>query len=333
MSCFSLSQLARNRLTLMPDNKEELFFNEDKEKALKMAKRVEEIAFKLLDRFSNLDPKPRDVLMRAILKVFDRTRALNQNNAMILLKKISQGGGKVIGEAAPLFIYFAEFRQKDFKDWKWNLPGLYDDLKDFDNEKFQILLESILNQRKPEINSQFAWHLWKLTKEAVPDKADIKNIVEYSSALKISNKYLNILADSYDTKTFTNIYNFIQDNINKRFEKCYRLWQKCLKKEKPALEKLTKEGKTHEIYWWPFHDNGQILTVIKEKGDIKEFLDSFEFLLDYPKEVNVGDISEAAKILEELPKGYRNRVNKIFDKLVIRNPNFYDACEKWRKNK
>jgi len=333
MSCYSLYQLTRNRLAVMPDNKEELFFNKDKEKALKMAKKIEKIAFELLDRFLNLDAKPRDVLMKGLLKVLDRIRGLNQNDAMLLLKKISQCGEKVIGEAAPLFIYFTEFRQKDFKDWKWKLPGLYDDLEGFDNKKFQDLLKSILNRRNPEINSQFAWHFWQLTKEAMPDRVDIKNMVKYSSAFKISSKYLNILAESYDHQTFTHIYDFIKDNINEHFEECYKLWRKCLEKEREALEKLIKERQTHEIYWWPFHDNGEILMVIKERGGVKEFLDSFEFLVDYPKEVNIGDINKAVEVLQNLPSKYNQRVEKIFNEIIKRNPSFYDVREAWKKQK
>jgi len=333
MSCYPLYQLARNRLAVMPDNKEELFFNKDKEKALKMAKRVEKIAFELLDRFLNLDAKSRDVLMESLLKVFDPIRGLNQKDARLLLKKISECGEKVISEAAPLFIYFAEFRQKDFKDWKLKLPGLYDDLEDFDNKEFQELLKSILNRRNFEINSQFAWHFRKLTEEAAPDKANIKNTVKYSSAFKISYKYLNLLANSYDHQTFTHIYDFIKDNINQCFGNCYKLWRKCLKKEGEALEKLTKEEKAHEIYWWPFHDNGEILMVVKEKGGVKEFLDSFEFLVSYPKEVNIGDINKAVKILQNLPSEYNQRVEEIFNRLIERDPSFYDVKETWRKTK
>ena len=53
-------------------------------------------------------------------------------------------------------IYFAEFRKNNFKDWKWRIPGLYDDLDDFDNKIFQQLLKDILKKGNPKINSEFA---------------------------------------------------------------------------------------------------------------------------------------------------------------------------------
>ncbi len=329
MSCHSLSQLARNRLTIMPENKKELFFNKDREKALKMAKRVEKIAFELLEKFSKLGPKPRDVLMRALLKVFDHIRGLNQKDARLLLKKISKCGEKVFSEAAPLFIYFAEFRQKDFKNWKWQMPELYDDLENFDNKEFQKFLENILKKRNSKINSHFAWRFWKLTKESVSDKADIKNVVKYSEAFEISDRYLNILSDSYDHQTFKNIYYFIRENVDKRFKECYKLWRKCLAKEKPVMEKLIKEEKIYETSWWPFYHNDEILTIIKQKAGNKEFLNSFEFLLNYPNEANIGDIKNVVEVLQSLPSKYNQRVEKIFEMLIDRDPNFYDIKESW----
>jgi len=41
-SCVPLSRLAQVRFSIIPENKEELFFNQDKEKALKMAKKIEQ---------------------------------------------------------------------------------------------------------------------------------------------------------------------------------------------------------------------------------------------------------------------------------------------------
>lgn len=329
-SCYPLSQLARNRLAVMPENKEELFFNKDKEKALNMAKRVENIAFNFLERISELDQKPKDVLMKALLRVFYRMRSLNQNDASKFIKAVANCGEEVIAEAVPLFIYFTEFRAKNFKARKWQIPGLYDDLEDFDSKEFkQILKEAMLRTSKTK--SASAWHFRKLVKESVPDKTDIKNAVKYSEAFKISNQYLNILADSYDHQTFNNIYYFIQENISERFEECYKLWRKCLEKEKPVIKKLVKEEKVYEASWWPFDHNGEILMIVKEKGSNKEFLDSFEFLLDYPKEANIGDMGNVLEALQSLPSEYNERTEKIFDKLIDRNPNYYDTKEAWNK--
>jgi len=330
MSCHPLSQLARNRLAVMPENREELFFNKDREKALKMAKRVEKIAFKFLERISELDPKPRDVLMKALLRVFDRMRGLNQNDASEFIKTVTDCGEEVIAQAAPLFIYFAEFRAKDFKEWKWQMLGLYDDLEEFNDKEFKQFLKRVM-LKSSKTRSAFAWHFWKLVKESVPDKTDIKNIVKYGEAFGISNYYLNILVDDYDHQTFKNIYYFIQENIGKQFEECYKLWRKCLEKERPVIKKLIREGKIYEASWWPFYHNGEILMVVQQKGGNEEFLDSFEFLLGYPKEANVGDVGIVIEILQGLPSEFNKRIEKIFDKLIERNPNYYDTKEAWKK--
>lgn len=340
MSYHTLSQLARNRLAVMPENKEELFFNKNKEKALKMAKRIENIAFHLLEEFSKLEPKSRDVLMNALLKVFDHMKSLSQEDAVKLMKTIAKCGDKVIGEAAPLFIYYAEIRKRrrDFKKWKWQMPGLYDDLEAFDDKKFKDILIRIIKRGCSEINSHFAWHFWKLAKESVPDKADIKNVVKYSEAFEISSRYLNILTDNYDHQTFKNIYYFIQENIDQRFKESYELWRKCLKKEREYIEekypiKILKKQNVYEMSWWPFFYNGEILKTIADRKEYQKFLNSLEFLLDYPKEINIGDINETIESLPNLPDKYNQQVEKIFDKLITRNPAFYDVKEAWKKTK
>jgi len=133
-SCVTLSRLAQVRFSIIPENKEELFFNQDKEKALKMAKNIEHIAFNLLSKFLSLDQKPRNVLMNQLLRVFNGLKSINQKSAEKLLNSVLKCNEEVISEAVPLFIYFAEFRHRYYHNWKWSLPDLFDDLGDFDNK-------------------------------------------------------------------------------------------------------------------------------------------------------------------------------------------------------
>lgn len=333
MSCYPLSQLARNRLAVMPDNRERLFFNKDTKKALEMAKRVEKIGLKLLRKFSALDQKPRDVLMKVLLQVFGHIRGLNEDNARILLETILQCDEEVISEAAPLFIYFAEFRQKSFKDWKWKMRGLYDDLESFNNKPFQELLINILKRGNNKINSSFVRHFCTLVEKSLPEKPSMNDVGKYNEAFEISNRYLNILVKNYDHQTFENIYSFIQENISDQFEECYKLWQECLEKERSVVRRMVKEAKVNEVYWWPFNYNHEILIIVKQKDGDERFLDSLEFLLDYPREVNIGDMGKIVEVLETLPSEYNQRVVEIFDKLIDRNPTFYDQKEKWKKEK
>ena len=95
--------------------------------------------------------------------------------------------------------------------------------------------------------------------------------------------------------------------------------------------KSVESKKIPKSYGWPYYENKEILINVKENVGIGEFLDSLEFLLDYPKDVNLGDIGGVVKILQNLPGKHNPQIGKIFDKLVVRSIAFYDARENWKK--
>jgi hypothetical protein len=316
-SCVTLSRLAGVRFSITPENKEELFFNQDKEKALKMAKKIEKIAFGLLGKFLSLDQKPRNVLINQLLRVFNYLKYINQKSVEKLLNSVLKCNDKVISEAVPLFIYFAEFRHRAYHDWKWSLPGLFDDLEDFDNKKFKDTLIETIKRGNPKINVNFAWHFNDIVKNTIGDNKELKSIIEYDEAFKMANNYLNIIAES-------------KGNIDKHFEECYVLWQKCLCEERDFIEKNLNSIDTRRMHWWPFDKNGEILESIKDKAGSEEFLKSFKLLLDYPIKYYFPDIGKAIKILEELPKKYNKEVNELFQKLITKEPKYFDRYEKWK---
>jgi len=329
-SCVILSRLAQVRFSIIPENKEELFFNQDQEKALKMAKKIEYIAFNLLGKFLSLDQKPRNVLMNQLLRVFNYLKYINQKSVEKLLVAILTCNDEVISEAVPLFIYFAEFRHRAYHDWKWSLPGLFDDLEDFDNKKFKDTLIEIMKRGNPKINANFAWHFNDIVKKATGDNKELKSIIGYDEAFRMANNYLNIIAESYDKESFERIYRFIKENIDKHFEECYELWKKCLHKECDFVKSNINSKNTREMYWWPFDSNGEILESIKDKAGNEEFLKSFKLLLDYPIKYYFPDIDKALKILEELPKKYNKEVNELFQKLITKEPKYFDRYKKWK---
>jgi len=71
-----------------------------------------------------------------------------------------------------------------------------------------------------------------------------------------------------------------------------------------------------DAYWCPYFYNGKILKMVLDKKGPDEFLNWFEFLLDYPKEVLIANNLEIAveKIID-FPKN-DIRVEKNFNKLV-----------------
>lgn len=326
MACFPLSRLVCYRLSHMPKNKNVLFFNDDLKTALKLAKKVEKIAFDFLDEITKCSTNVKCALAASVMSIFNCMRAISETKALTLIKKLLSFPDKVISEMTFILIYFAEFRKNDFKDWSCSLPGLYDDLKVFNDKKFKSLLNKTM-VRSSETKAAFSWEFYRLTDSA---KRKVKHSLQYDEAFNLSIKYLPKLISKYENRTFENIYRFIEDNMDMpgKFEKCYEIWQKCLETERPALWKLVKTEKLYEIYWWPFSHNGKILEKIyKEKGKAS-FLDAFEYLSEYPKEVYLGDIGKAVEILKKFPKSNK-RVEKIFTNLIERDSKFYTVKQAW----
>ena len=151
-------------------------------------------------------------------------------------------------------------------------------------------------------------------------------------AVRLAASYLEILTSEYDHDVFNNIYRFIEDYIDIYFDDCFNLWTNCIKTESNFFKENFTKDKLIEMYWWPFHDNGKILLAIaKHKGDA-EFLKWLEILVDYPIEMQIGyDIGEAVNYLIEL-KEPKDKVEKIFDRLMERSSNFYESKQAWSKN-
>ena len=331
-SCVSLSRLAQIRFSIMPENKDELFFNQDREKALKMAKKIEEITFNLLENFLSLDQKPRNVLINQLLRVFNGLKSINQKSAEKFLNSVLKCNEEVISEAVPLFIYFAEFRHRFYHDWKWSLPGLFDDLGDFDNEKFKNILIKIIKRGDPKINANFAWHFNDIVRKSTEEVngKKLKSIIGYEEAFKMAKYYLNIISNSYDKEAFERIYRFIKENMEKYFKECYELWMKCIDIERKFIENNYNSENIKEMYWWPFNKNAEILEKIKDKAGNEEFLKSFRMLLDYPIKYYFPDIGKVIKLLEELPNEYNKKVSELFQKLITKEPKYFDRYEKWK---
>src|SRR6185312_11314001 len=104
------SHIANNRLKVLPNDHSVLFFNDDMQTALKMAKQVEAIAFSLLNRFIKWDEPVQKALSEDILQVFGSIRALNEQVALQLVQIFAGLPNEMPATFAPLFFYFAEFR-------------------------------------------------------------------------------------------------------------------------------------------------------------------------------------------------------------------------------
>lgn len=328
MACFSLSRLVQYRLSHIPDDKNTLFLSDDKKTALEMAKEIENIALGLLDRVLASTPNVQKALAKSIMSALNSIRTLNEHDALALIEKLRKFPDKETPEITSFLLYYAEFRKDSFKDWQWSLPGLYDDLHPFDDGQLKIRLKEIM-LKNAETRAAFAWEFYRLTDGAL---RKIKHSLDYEEAFALSVKYIKDLMTEYDHRTFETVYRFIDENIKQpsQFNTCYEFWLKCLEQEKPALEKMVKDSKAHDIYWWPHHYNGNILVLINQQKGQKEFLDMFEFLSNYPKEVDIGSIKDAVELIKKIPSPNK-QVEKIFNNLIERNSNFYNDKKEWMK--
>lgn len=331
----ALSGLAGNRLTVLPENKKILFFGKTTKEALENAKEVEIIAFDFLERVKEGGHKIQDAIHHSLLHLFNPFRALNQTDAKRLVDNLALMSDKTIAEAAPLFIYFAEFRERYFKNWEWQMKGLYDDLSVYSSEPFRIVIEEIIKRGSGIINSSFAWHSWKFIKESVPDKADIKDVVKYSEAFSIAYKYLDIIADYFNDSAFSHIFRFIEENFKEKPKECYKLLNKTLNTEKKWVEQQVKVNGSGIMNWWPHYNIGDILVKIKDQLDPEKCLDVMEFLLDYPVKLGGRNIGGLSEVLQDMPTKYDKdkRIEKIFNKLIEIDPRYYDTKELWNKKK
>jgi len=325
MACFALSQLAGNSLTVMPDNKELMFFGKDKGEALERAKRVQKIAFGLLKDLDGADNKVKDALAKSVVAAFDRTRALNGEDALVLIDTLKKFPSEAIAEAMPLFIYFAEFRQDHFKDWKWQMPGYYDDLGNFDNKPFQDITEELIKKRDPKINWAFAVEMEKIARELVPGSENEEKMLE------IVFRYFNLLAQEYHHDFFNVIYMTIKDGIIKKnhFDRWYDLYKTCLNKEKDYYDKNFKQEKTPEMSWYPSYYNEDILALLYQQGEKDKFLEIFNIITQFPKELEIHDSEKTVSLLKEFPKT-DTRVKTIIGRLYERNPSkYYELRNQW----
>jgi hypothetical protein len=337
---FALSGLARNRLAVWPNNKKKLFFGSDKKEALNNAKQVEKLAFEFLKKVKNLkeeSPKSLSVMSSLIMKVFNHIRALNQEDAKKLIDSLYNLGSPVIEKTAALFIYFALFRSKHYKDWKWKEEGLYDDLEDFNPNYFQKMLDKSI-RIDDNTRQSFASRFQSLVGEVEKFKK-----LEYFETFNISFKYLKKLIDRYDRETFFQVYMFINSNIknntkikkeenNEKFKKCHNLWIKCLKKEKEYCE--NQEEDTLRSNFRFYYNNYEILEEVYKQKGFESFAKDLKIILSFPDNIPFIGIKNVTKILQKEP--ISNKKNKKIFNLLIKKygQDFYlEEKKKWLNKK
>lgn len=330
MACFALGQLARNRLTVLPSDRNTLFFNDDKEKALKMSKKVEKIAFNLLDRLASWPVNVQKAMTKSILHAFDPIRSLNEADSWKLVTNLRKLPVEAINEAASLFIYLAEFRKDAYKKWKFSLPGLYDDLGPgkFNDKKFKKTTREIIvdmQKQDPDSCFKFAASVEHLMREISVKE---NKVDEYE---RLALEYFDFMTDKYAH----NIYNLIYQTIEKKLQEkdiknmdtWYVLLFKCFKNEAIFYEETKKSGKLSEVRWYPTLYHSRILELISEKMGNDKFMEVAKIYFSFPNEIDLHESDTIVSTIKELSKSDSD-AKKIIRNLFNRNPSKY-----WDLNK
>jgi hypothetical protein len=327
MGCFALSQLARNRLTVLPDNKEVLFLNNDKEKALRMSKNIENLAFGLIDRFITWPELVRKAMAKNILFTFGHIRALSEADALKLVTFLSKQTPEFIREAAPIFIYFAEFRKENFRNWKFFSPGLYDDLgaAKYDAGKFRkILVDTIERLQKEDKKACFGFAA--SFEHIIRDECGSNT--KGRALTKMVLGYFNLLTNAYDHGLFHLIYETIlkkMDSDDEDFDSWYSLYFKCIEIEKAFYyETNFVPGTTTKMSWWPYYYTSKILERIYIRGGKEKFIRAAQVVFSFPVEVRIEESETVVSILETLTKEDDDkRAKEILKRLFEKNPSKY----------
>lgn len=335
-ACIPLAGLMRNRNSVLPNTNKRFMSIED-------ANKVESIAFTMLDSDEN---KKLYAIMKNLAMVFSYMRTLGTHRALKVLKefkdlefndptidntrtrgpKISQDPYEgVIREVASLFIYYAEFRRdlsKNTTNASVYGQATWKEITEFDDRPFKRLLMDILETTTPSVRSHFAWHFWRLPKEPG---------IDVNRAFSISNKYIRFLIAKYHHEVYDDVYHFIGDNIETKFGECFKIWTSCIKNERKYFKTHAKNDSWKDMYWWPYHHNGAILCAIYDKLGADEFIKWFSYLLGYPKKIIIAnDLDQAVNILARIAQP-RNKIEKMFQALVVRNPQYLNVSMEWKK--
>jgi hypothetical protein len=325
MTCFALGQLARNRLTVLPSDRNTLFFNDDKEKALKMSKKVERVAFDLLDRLASWPVNVQKAMTKSILHAFDPIRSLNEADSWKLVTNLRKLPIEAIDEAASLFIYLAEFRRHAYRKWRFSLPGLYDDLGPgkFNGKRFKKATKEIIRdmqKQDPDSCFKFAASVEHLMREIAVKE---NKVDEYE---KIALEYFNFMTDKYAHNIYNLIYRTIekklQEKDTKHLDDWYELLLKCFRNEAIFYEEIKKTGKLSEVRWYPTLYHSRILELVNEKMGKDKFMEVAKIFFSFPNEIDLHETDAIVSAVNELSKSDKD-AKKIIKNLFNRNPSKY----------
>ena len=204
-------------------------------------------------------------------------------------------------------IHFSEFREDTSND-----------------QRFSKLLQETIPSASNEVLENFSFFLSRLTKE---------KSIDYEKAFAICLKYFSMIMEKFHIRYYRDIAFFIKDNIKKKPNDCIEILKTCIKKE---LCYYAQHQDVNE-YSFAYIQFRQILTVINENIGDKEFIEIFNLLLDYPKDIIVmpqQDLEELTRTLIHIDQHDvgSNEILSLLEKIVSRYTFLYKYLEEYKKS-
>lgn len=325
----SLSHLVRCRFSRASHESQELLYGETLEDALKVAAELEGLAVTTIERIMTYPEPVRKCLAPHVFHVVDAMKLTTFARAKRLIESFEELPPDSLKEAAPLYLFFAEFREIAEEDTKEKRPELavYLDLGRFDTGYFKDLFRAKCQSSSSELTSSISWHLFDMCRS--PGESPGRSLVLQREAIEKVLPYFNLLSERYDQSTISNIYLFIRECIEMRFSDVLELWKRCVLLEADALNAKVDSKSDSDVRWASFAFNAEILGVISEQGGAATFIDCFKLLLEYPKQTYLGNFQKPIDILDGLREP-QEEIIEIFDKLIERGmPNVFDIKQEW----
>lgn len=265
--------------------------------------KLKTISFKIIDVIeddiikSNINPK---AILKYLVHVFSNIRDLSTNEAKQVLEFFEK---KEVDDAYFLYIYFAEYREKQYKDIPFNSA--------YFKEKLRTLCKTT-NIFRPKI----AWEFWRMADKETRDNKNQFGKIE---------GYWKLLFNDYQKEVFNNLYRTLE--ITLTWPEKYDSHKELLKK---AIQKETQYIKNTRQLTQLWGLESEIFQLLKGR-DVADFFEIFYFLIENIDEnihyFGMNDWIEIFKSMHSIPKKQIDIYNKIQSRLLELYPENFETVD------
>lgn len=264
-------------------------------------KEFHDIVFGIL---SLLETHPKYVAISShFVEIFSYYKDLTTEEALRVVKVL-----KNTETSASLFIYFAMFRERHYKDQNM----------DFDSSPFVVELDSILAGTDDEFRAlrvNIAWNLWKLLSEEPNEFPNVK-------------KFIDILVSRqpYSRDLFTNMEMIIEDHVSTHPDECINWFDNMLDK----IELYMSSNVDDQRGVW-LSCSEKVIEEIAKRGNANRLVDVISKLIKlWEKGAYIGQIDQlflSFKLIPESEKqDVKNQFKRIYKRMKEGQPKLTDVA-------